>query len=181
MTCETRADFISLDRVAKSPHPVTGRSRWCRASPAPGTSTGARHDPYLFTTQGSGSAGSCRSTNCRTRTPTSRPQIQTRSIEVLSRCSDLTQKMSDELHPTSAHAGERGTGHRGHEPGHRQSRRFPAAAAQLLSTGSRTVSTSRRAGLCGRCSTRSTVSTASRPRSPMPSRPWKPSTNCCRS
>ncbi len=49
------ADFISLDRVAKSSFDFPA-SRWCRASPGPpGPTTGHATLPYPFTTLGSGS------------------------------------------------------------------------------------------------------------------------------
>lgn len=94
------ADFISLDRVAKSLIRLPGVAMVQSITRPLGRPLEHATIPYLFTTQGSGSGQQLPFNEQQNENTDKQAAIQTRSIEVLAQVLDLTQKMSDELHST---------------------------------------------------------------------------------
>lgn len=94
------ADFISLDRVAKSLIRLPGVAMVQSITRPLGRPLEHATIPYLFTTQGSGSGQQLPFNEQQNENTDKQAEIQTRSIEVLGEVLDLTQKMSDELHST---------------------------------------------------------------------------------
>lgn len=94
------ADFISLDRVAKSLIRLPGVAMVQSITRPLGRPLEHATIPYLFTTQGSGSGQQLPFNEQQNENTDRQAAIQTRSIEVLAQVLDLTQKMSDELHST---------------------------------------------------------------------------------
>ncbi|WP_412485804.1 RND family transporter [Mycolicibacterium frederiksbergense] len=94
------ADFISLDRVAKSLIRLPGVAMVQSITRPLGRPLEHATIPYLFTTQGSGSGQQLPFNEQQNENTDKQAAIQTRSIEVLAQVLDLTQQMSDELHST---------------------------------------------------------------------------------
>jgi putative drug exporter of the RND superfamily len=94
------ADFISLDRVAKSLIRLPGVAMVQSITRPLGRPLEHATIPYLFTIQGSGSGQQLPFNEQQNENTDTQAEIQTRSVEVLGRVLDLTQKMSDELHST---------------------------------------------------------------------------------
>ncbi|WP_374159973.1 RND family transporter [Mycobacterium sp. G7A2] len=94
------ADFISLDRVAKSLIRLPGVAMVQSITRPLGRPLEHATIPYLFTTQGSGSGQQLPFNEQQNENTDRQADIQTRSVEVLAQVLDLTQKMSDELHST---------------------------------------------------------------------------------
>lgn len=94
------ADFISLDRVAKSLIRLPGVAMVQSITRPLGRPLEHATIPYLFTTQGSGSGQQLPFNEQQNENTDEQAAIQTRSIEVLAQVLDLTQQMSDELHST---------------------------------------------------------------------------------
>ena len=94
------ADFISLDRVAKSLIRLPGVAMVQSITRPMGRALERAKIPYLFTTQGSGN-GQQLPFNVQQNTNTAeQAQIQTHSVAVLRKEIDFFQNMSDELHKT---------------------------------------------------------------------------------
>jgi transport protein len=94
------ADFISLDRVAKSLIRLPGVAMVQSITRPLGRPLEHATIPYLFTTQGSGSGQQLPFNEQLNENTDKQAEIQTRSVEVLAQVLDLTQKLSDELHST---------------------------------------------------------------------------------
>ena len=94
------ADFISLDRVARSLIRLPGVAMVQSITRPMGRALERAKIPYLFTTQGSGN-GQQLPFNVQQNTNTAeQAQIQTHSVAVLRKEIDFFQNMSDELHKT---------------------------------------------------------------------------------
>lgn len=94
------ADFISLDRVAKSLIRLPGVAMVQSITRPLGRPLEHASIPYLFTTQGSGSGQQLPFAERQNANTEEQAQIQRRSVEVLQTVIDLTQRMSEELHST---------------------------------------------------------------------------------
>jgi putative drug exporter of the RND superfamily len=94
------ADFISLDRVARSLIRLPGVAMVQSITRPMGRALERAKIPYLFTTQGSGN-GQQLPFNVQQNTNTAeQAQIQTHSVAVLRKEIDFFQNMSDEIHKT---------------------------------------------------------------------------------
>ncbi|WP_036430704.1 RND family transporter [Mycolicibacterium mageritense] len=94
------ADFISLDRVAKSLIRLPGVAMVQSITRPLGRPLEHATIPYLFTTQGSGSGQQLPFTEQQNENTDRQAAIQARSVEVLQKVIGLTQQMADELHST---------------------------------------------------------------------------------
>jgi transport protein len=94
------ADFISLDRVAKSLVHLPGIAMVQSITRPLGRPLEHATVPYLFTTQGSGSGQQLPFNEHENENTDEQAEIQAQSVEVLERVLGLTQKMADELHST---------------------------------------------------------------------------------
>ncbi|OMC11507.1 RND family transporter [Mycolicibacterium fortuitum] len=94
------ADFISLDRVAKSLIRLPGVAMVQSITRPLGRPLEHATIPYLFTTQGSGSGQQLPFTERQNENTDKQAEIQARSVEVLQKVIGLTQQMADELHST---------------------------------------------------------------------------------
>jgi RND superfamily putative drug exporter len=94
------ADFISLDRVAKSLIRLPGVAMVQSITRPLGRPLEHASIPYLFTTQGSGSGQQLPFAQQQNENTDKQVEIQTQSLEVLQQVVALTQQMSDELHST---------------------------------------------------------------------------------
>ena len=94
------ADFISLDRVAKSLIRLPGVAMVQSITRPLGRPLEHATLPYLFTTQGSGSGQQLPFAEQQNANTDKQAQIEADSVTILSKVIDLTQKMSDELHET---------------------------------------------------------------------------------
>src|SRR6202008_906336 len=94
------ADFISLDRVAKSLIRLPGVAMVQSITRPPGRPLEHATLPYLFTTQGSGSGQQLPFAEQQNANPDKQAQIEADSVTIVNKVIDLTQKMSDELHAT---------------------------------------------------------------------------------
>ena len=94
------ADFISLDRVAKSLIRLPGVAMVQSITRPLGRPLEHATLPYLFTTQGSGSGQQLPFTEQQNANTDKQAQIEADSVTILNKVIDLTQKMSDELHAT---------------------------------------------------------------------------------
>ena len=175
------ADFISLDRVAKSlirlpgvamvqsiTRPL-GRPLEHATHPLPVHHPGQRQRPAVAVQR----------TAEREHRQTGRdPGRHRREVGKMHRPhpEDVRRTAFD-----GAHVGEPATGHRGDERRHLQPRRLPSATEELLLLGAALFRHSGCAGRSDRCSTRSTASTVFASRSATPSPTFRPSMRCCRS
>jgi putative drug exporter of the RND superfamily len=94
------ADFISLDRVAKSLIRLPGVGMVQSITRPLGRPLEHATLPYLFTTQGSGSGQQLPFAEQQNADTDKQAQIEADSVTILKNVIDLTQKMSDELHAT---------------------------------------------------------------------------------
>ena len=94
------ADFISLDRVAKSLIRLPGVAMVQSITRPLGRPLEHATLPYLFTTQGSGSGQQLPFAKQQNANTDKQAQIEADSVTILNKVIDLTQKMSDELHAT---------------------------------------------------------------------------------
>jgi putative drug exporter of the RND superfamily len=94
------ADFISLDRVAKSLIRLPGAAMVQSITRPLGRPLEHATLPYLFTTQGSGSGQQLPFAEQQNANTDKQAQIEADSVTILKNVIDLTQKMSDELHST---------------------------------------------------------------------------------
>jgi transport protein len=94
------ADFISLDRVAKSLIRLPGVAMVQSITRPLGRPLEHATLPYLFTTQGSGSGQQLPFAEQQNANTDKQAQIEADSVTILNKVIDLTQKMSDELHAT---------------------------------------------------------------------------------
>jgi transport protein len=94
------ADFISLDRVAKSLIRLPGVAMVQSITRPLGRPLEHATIPYLFTTQGSGSGQQLPFTQQQNENTDKQAEIQARSVQVLQQVIGLTQQMADELHST---------------------------------------------------------------------------------
>ena len=94
------ADFISLDRVAKSLIRLPGVAMVQSITRPLGRPLDHANVPYLFLTQGSGSGQQLPFNQQQNADTDKQAQIQAESVTVLAKTIDLTQQMSDELHST---------------------------------------------------------------------------------
>ncbi|OLP04340.1 hypothetical protein BVU76_01410 [Mycolicibacterium porcinum] len=94
------ADFISLDRVAKSLIRLPGVAMVQSITRPLGRPLEHATIPYLFTTQGSGSGQQLPFNEQQNQNTDRQAEIQARSVEVLQKVIGLTQQMADELHST---------------------------------------------------------------------------------
>lgn len=94
------ADFISLDRVAKSLIRLPGVAMVQSITRPLGRPLEHATIPYLFTTQGSGSGQQLPFNEQQNQNTDKQAEIQARSVEVLQKVIGLTQQMADELHST---------------------------------------------------------------------------------
>ena len=94
------ADFISLDRVAKSLIRLPGVAMVQSITRPLGRPLEHATLPYLFTTQGSGSDQQLPFAEQQNANTDKQAQIEADSVTILNKVIDLTQKMSDELHAT---------------------------------------------------------------------------------
>jgi len=94
------ADFISLDRVAKSLIRLPGVAMVQSITRPLGRPLEHATLPYLFTTQGSGSGQQLPFAEQQNTNTDKQAQIEADSVTILNKVIDLTQKMSDELHAT---------------------------------------------------------------------------------
>ncbi|KHO17613.1 RND family transporter [Mycolicibacterium setense] len=94
------ADFISLDRVAKSLIRLPGVAMVQSITRPLGRPLEHATIPYLFTTQGSGSGQQLPFNELQNENTDKQAEIQQRSVEVLQQVIGLTQQLSDEFHST---------------------------------------------------------------------------------
>jgi len=94
------ADFISLDRVAKSLIRLPGVAMVQSITRPLGRPLEHATLPYLFTTQGSGSGQQLPFAEQQNANTDKQAQIEADSVTILNKVIDRTQKMSDELHAT---------------------------------------------------------------------------------
>ncbi|ULN48011.1 RND family transporter [Mycolicibacterium goodii] len=94
------ADFISLDRVAKSLIRLPGVAMVQSITRPLGRPLEHATVPYLFTTQGSISGQQLPFTEQQNENTDRQAEIQTRSVAVLQQVITITQQMSAELHST---------------------------------------------------------------------------------
>src|ERR1700733_2614016 len=94
------ADFISLDRVAKSLIRLPGVAMVQSITRPMGRALERAKIPYLFTTQGSGNGQQLPFNVQQNTNAAEQAQIQTHSVAVLRKEIDFFQNMSDELHKT---------------------------------------------------------------------------------
>jgi RND superfamily putative drug exporter len=94
------ADFISLDRVAKSLIRLPGVAMVQDITRPLGRPLEHATLPYLFTTQGSGSGQQLPFNQQQNENTDEQAKIQAHTVTVLQKVIDLTQKLSDELHNT---------------------------------------------------------------------------------
>ena len=106
------ADFISLDRVAKSLIRLPGVAMVQSITRPLGRPLEHATLPYLFTTQGSGSGQQLPFAEQQNANTDKQAQIEADSVTILNKVIDLTQKMSDELHATVLTMEESAASHR---------------------------------------------------------------------
>lgn len=94
------ADFISLDRAARSLIRLPGVAMVQSITRPLGRPLEHATIPYLFTTQGSGSGQQLPFNEQQNENTDKQAEIQERSVEVLQQVIGLTQQMADELHST---------------------------------------------------------------------------------
>ncbi|WP_264991094.1 MMPL/RND family transporter, partial [Mycobacterium kiyosense] len=94
------ADFISLDRVAKSLIRLPGVAMVQSITRPMGRPLEHATLPYLFTTQGSGNGQQLPFNRQQNANTDQQAQIQANTVEVLDRTIGLLQKMADEMHST---------------------------------------------------------------------------------
>jgi RND superfamily putative drug exporter len=94
------ADFISLDRIARSLIRLTGIAMVQDITRPLGRPLERAKIPYLFTTQGSGSGQQLPFNQQQNANTSKQAEIQTHSVAVLRKEITFFQKMSDELHNT---------------------------------------------------------------------------------
>ncbi len=94
------ADFISLDRVAKSLIRLPGVAMVQSITRPLGRPLEHATLPYLFTTQGSGSGQQLPFNQQANADTDKQAQIQADTVATLSKTIDLTQKLADDLHST---------------------------------------------------------------------------------
>jgi RND superfamily putative drug exporter len=94
------ADFISLDRVARSLIRLPGVAMVQSITRPMGRALERAKIPYLFTTQGSGNGQQLPFNVQQNANTAEQAQIQTHSVAVLRKEIEFFQKMSDELHQT---------------------------------------------------------------------------------
>jgi transport protein len=94
------ADFISLDRAAKSLIRLPGVAMVQSITRPLGRPLEHATIPYLFTTQGSGSGQQLPFNEQQNANTDRQAEIQTRSVQVLQQVIGITQQMSAELHST---------------------------------------------------------------------------------
>jgi putative drug exporter of the RND superfamily len=94
------ADFISLDRVARSLIRLPGVAMVQSITRPMGRPLEHATLPYLFTTQGSGSGQQLPFNKQQNANTDEQAQIQAHTVEVLDRLVTLFQHMSDEMHQT---------------------------------------------------------------------------------
>ena len=129
------ADFISLDRVAKSLIRLPGVAMVQSITRPLGRPLEHATLPYLFTTQGSGSGQQLPFAEQQNANTDKQAQIEADSVTILNKVIDLTQKMSDELHATVLTMEDLQQVTDRDEFGNRESRRFPKAAQELFLLG----------------------------------------------
>ncbi|MGB9303616.1 MAG: RND family transporter [Mycobacterium sp.] len=95
------ADFISLDRVARSLIRLPGVAMVQSITRPMGRALERAKIPYLFTTQGSGNGQQLPFNRQQNANTNEQAQIQTHSVAVLRKEIDFFQQMSDELHKTA--------------------------------------------------------------------------------
>ena len=95
------ADFISLDRVARSLIRLPGVAMVQSITRPMGRALERAKIPYLFTTQGSGNGQQLPFNRQQNANTDQQAQIQTHSVAVLRKEIDFFQQMSDELHKTA--------------------------------------------------------------------------------
>ena len=128
------ADFISLDRVAKSLIRVPGVAMVQSITRPLGRPLDHATIPYLFTTQGSGSGQQLPFNEQQNANTDKQAQIQADTVATLSKTIDLTQKLADDLHARSSPSRICSRSPR-KSIRHLQSRRLHAAAQELLLLG----------------------------------------------
>ncbi|MDV3123562.1 RND family transporter [Mycobacterium sp. 21AC1] len=94
------ADFISLDRAARSLIRLPGVAMVQSITRPLGRPLEHATIPYLFTTQGSGSGQQLPFNEQQNENTDKQAEIQARSVQVLQQVIGLTQQMADELHST---------------------------------------------------------------------------------
>ncbi|MGB9227409.1 RND family transporter [Mycobacterium sp.] len=95
------ADFISLDRVARSLIRLPGVAMVQSITRPMGRALERAKIPYLFTTQGSGNGQQLPFNRQQNANTDQQAQIQTHSVAVLRKEIDFFQQMSDEIHKTA--------------------------------------------------------------------------------
>lgn len=95
------ADFISLDRVARSLIRLPGVAMVQSITRPMGRPLEHAKIPYLFTTQGSGNGQQLPFSMQQNANTDEQAQIQTHSVAVLRKEIDFFQQMSDQLHQTA--------------------------------------------------------------------------------
>ena len=174
------ADFISLDRVAKSLIRLPGVAMVQSITRPLGRPLEHATLPYLFTTQGSGSGQQLPFAEQQNANTDKQAQIEADSVTILNKVIDLTQKMSDELHATvlTMEDLQQVTDEMNSEIANLDDFLRPLKNYFYWEPHCFDIP------LCwafiDRCSTRSTASTASTLRSRTRSPPSRPSTGCCR-
>jgi putative drug exporter of the RND superfamily len=94
------ADFISLDRVARSLIRLPGIAEVQSITRPMGRALEHATLPYLFTTQGSGNGQQLPFNQQQNADTDKQAQIQADTVAVLGKTIDITQQLSDDLHAT---------------------------------------------------------------------------------
>ena len=106
------ADFISLDRVARSLIRLPGVAMVQSITRPMGRALEHATLPYLFTTQGSGSGQQLPFNEQQNANTDKQAQIKADTVEVLRKEIEFIQSMSDELHKTVLTVEDLQQGHR---------------------------------------------------------------------